>query len=111
MNNNFQEDILENAPVEAPVDTATEQPIRKGGRQRRFGAEFPNLPFKEYEKLYHKKYMAIRREAKQHEYGPKQKIGRRRKHFAEDLGITQKGVDPCSAATATIVSIINQNGM
>ena len=70
MNNNFQEDILENAPVEAPVDTATEQPIRKGGRQRRFGAEFPNLPFKEYVKVCHNKYTAIRRAAKQLERGP-----------------------------------------
>ena len=86
MNNNIQEDILENTPV----DNAAAQPTRKGGRQRRFGAEFPNLPFKEYEKLYQNKYMAIRREAKQLEYGPKKKIGRQRKHFAEELGITKQ---------------------
>lgn len=68
--------------------TSESSVVKHYGRPRRFGADFPDLPFKEYEKLWRKKYTSIKNEMKYQEYGPRKKIGRPQKYYPEELGIT-----------------------
>ena len=87
MNNNSSESNVDNAKkYDAPGALGAGQ-ARPYGRPRRFGADFPDLPFKEYEKLWRQKYTAIKNEQKDLQHGPRKKIGRPQKYYPEDLGI------------------------
>jgi len=60
---------------------------KKFGRPRRYAAEYPGLPFKDYEKLWRKRYISIKNELREQQYGPRKKIGRPLKYHPEELGI------------------------
>ena len=60
---------------------------KKYGRPRRFAAEYPDLPFKEHEKVWRKRCVSIKNELKEQQHGPRKRIGRPKKYYPEELGI------------------------